>query len=71
MKVPTRATVLKKQCVCKGTSSGPRCVNRLVQRDGQNEDTIVMSQTLYLFVCDVCNKEWKFEEVESTMEEEV
>ena len=46
--------MLKKQCDCKGTSSGPRYVNQTEEREGK----IVWVTKYHRMVCDVCDKPW-------------
>ena len=56
--------MLKKQCACEGTSSGPRfTILRLTPSpvDAEGNVTWTGQQDFALMVCDVCETAWRFE----------
>jgi hypothetical protein len=56
-------TLLRKQCKCKGTSSGPRFAMSPIKQIREGGNFRFVSTAVYApMVCDVCEKPWKYEE---------
>jgi hypothetical protein len=59
-----RRGLLKKQCSCRGTSSGPRMTKPSIERkvvivDGEEYHQFIGKTAFADLVCDVCETPWK------------